>query len=101
MELRPSPARRYERHRSDRIQAMTTTRSKPVSDSAWFWVLLFGSMGLAMLATIEPKFAKRYERLERMHQARTQAALRSATGRSAVGGSAASDGHSQFEANDE
>ncbi|HUY36751.1 MAG TPA: hypothetical protein VMV69_28715 [Pirellulales bacterium] len=57
---------------------MTTTPAKPLTDSPWFWVLLFGSMALALLATIEPKFTKRYERLERMHQARNEVALRSA-----------------------
>ena len=35
-------------------------------------------MALAMLTAIEPKFTRRYERLERMHQARNQVALRSA-----------------------
>ena|SRR5258708_879866 len=57
---------------------MTTTPLKPLTDSPWFWLLLFGSMALAMLAAIEPKFTRRYQRLERMHQARNQVALRSA-----------------------
>jgi hypothetical protein len=57
---------------------MTTTPAKPLSDSPWFWLLLFGSMALAMLTAIEPKFTRRYERLERMHEARNQVALRSA-----------------------
>lgn len=39
-----------------------------------FWLLLFGSTALIMLAVIEPKFAKRQERLERMAQSRTRAA---------------------------
>ncbi|HVC93251.1 MAG TPA: hypothetical protein VND64_06145 [Pirellulales bacterium] len=57
---------------------MTTTPHKSLSDSPWFWFLLFGSMALAMLTAIEPKFTRRYERLERMHQARNQVALRTA-----------------------
>ena len=45
-----------------------------------FWLLLFGSTALIMLAVIEPKFAKRQERLERMSQSRTRAAQNIAAG---------------------
>lgn len=46
------------------------TPSPPLTDSPWFWLLLFGTMALIMLAAIEPKFARRQERLERMHASR-------------------------------
>jgi hypothetical protein len=55
---------------------MTEPLAKPLSDSPWFWLLLFGSMALAMSAAVSPRFAKRYERLERMHQARVEIAAR-------------------------
>jgi hypothetical protein len=56
---------------------MTEAGAKPLSDSPWFWLLLFASMAMAMSVAVQPRFAKRYERLERMHQARVQASVRS------------------------
>lgn len=41
-----------------------------MTDSPWFWLMLFGSVALVMLAAVEPKFARRQERLERMQQSR-------------------------------
>lgn len=38
-----------------------------------FWLLLFGSTALILLAVIEPKFARRQERLERMSHSRSRA----------------------------
>ena len=51
---------------------------KPLSDSPLFWLLLFGGMALAMAALIQPKFAQREARLERMYHSRQLAAERSA-----------------------
>lgn len=45
-----------------------------------FWLLLFGSTALIMLAVIEPKFSKRQERLERMSQSRARASQAVAAG---------------------
>jgi hypothetical protein len=45
-------------------------RPAPITDSPLFWLLLFGSVGLVMLTAVEPKFAKRQERIERMQQSR-------------------------------
>lgn len=45
-------------------------RPPPITDSPLFWLLLFGSVGLVMLAAVEPKFMKRQERIERMQQSR-------------------------------
>jgi hypothetical protein len=70
---------------------MNSASDKPVSDSPWFWLLLFGAMALAMAAVIEPKFSKRHERLERMHQARSRAAARSAAGEEWPGGQSSMD----------
>lgn len=53
---------------------------QPTTDSPLFWLLLFGSTALIMLAVIEPKFAKRQERLERMSQSRVRAAQNIAAG---------------------
>lgn len=39
-----------------------------------FWLMLFGSTALIMLALIEPKFAQRQQRLERMSESRAKAA---------------------------
>ncbi|HEV3340327.1 MAG TPA: hypothetical protein VG125_08215 [Pirellulales bacterium] len=50
-----------------------TSRPAPITDSPLFWVLLFGSVGLVMLAAIEPKYIKRQERIERMQQSRQRA----------------------------
>lgn len=49
-------------------------RPLPATDSPWFWVFLFGSAGLLLLAVIEPKFAARQERIERMQQTRQRVA---------------------------
>ncbi|HVA46265.1 MAG TPA: hypothetical protein VNH11_07820 [Pirellulales bacterium] len=48
----------------------------PISDSPLFWLMLFASVGLVMLAAVEPKFARRQERIERMQQSRQRAAQR-------------------------
>lgn len=45
----------------------------PITDSPLFWLTLFASVGLVMLAAVEPKFAKRQERIERMRQSRQRA----------------------------
>jgi hypothetical protein len=41
-----------------------------LSDSPWFWLLLFAVVGLAALAVIGPKHMRRQQRLVRMQQAR-------------------------------
>lgn len=46
----------------------------PITDSPLFWLMLFASVGLVMLAAVEPKFVKRQERIERMQQSRERAA---------------------------
>lgn len=41
-----------------------------ITDSPWFWVLLFSLMGLAALAAISGKYGQRQSRLERQYQVR-------------------------------
>ncbi|HVX12101.1 MAG TPA: hypothetical protein VHC22_13050 [Pirellulales bacterium] len=51
----------------------------PITDSPLFWLLLFGSVGLVLLTAIEPKFALRQERIERMHESRELGRQRTGT----------------------
>jgi cell division protein FtsL len=46
----------------------------PITDSPWFWLCLFATMGLVALAAIGPKYAKRQAGIERKEQARQRAA---------------------------
>lgn len=46
----------------------------PITDSPWFWVLLFSMVGLIALAAISGQYAKRQTRLERQYQARERVA---------------------------
>ena len=47
-----------------------------VTDSPWFWVLMFSGMALAALVAIGPKYGGRQARLERQYQARERIAER-------------------------
>jgi hypothetical protein len=49
-------------------------RRPPLTDSAWFWVVVFSTMAMLALATISPKYVLRQERLERMAEGRRRAA---------------------------
>jgi hypothetical protein len=42
----------------------------PITDSPWFWVLVFSLMGLGALVAIGGKYSQRQSRLERQYQAR-------------------------------
>jgi hypothetical protein len=46
-----------------------------LTDSPWFWGVLFSLMALVGLALIAPKFAKRQGQLERRFRGREQSAL--------------------------
>jgi hypothetical protein len=46
----------------------------PITDSPWFWVLMFSLMGILALATISGQYGKRQARLERQYQARERVA---------------------------
>ena len=49
---------------------MTTSQPAPITDSPWYWVLLFSLMGLVALGAISGQYGKRQARLERQYQAR-------------------------------
>jgi hypothetical protein len=57
------------------MAAEPSTPSPPLTDSPWFWGLLFSLMALIGLGLISPKFAKRQGQLERRFLGREQAAL--------------------------
>lgn len=42
----------------------------PITDSPWFWVLLFSAVGLVLLAVFSGQISKRQARLDRQYQAR-------------------------------
>ena len=46
----------------------------PITDSPWFWLLLFSLIGLGGLAAIHGKYGERQARLERQYQARDRVA---------------------------
>jgi hypothetical protein len=46
----------------------------PVTDSPWFWVLVFAGMALVALVAIGPKYGRRQAGLERQYQARERIA---------------------------
>ncbi len=56
----------------------------PVTDSPWFWLALFGVMGLAALLAVGPKYGRRQATIERKFQAQRQMA-RSADGMPVAG----------------
>ena len=48
--------------------------ARPLTDSPWFWVYLFGTAALIALALMGPKFGPRQAQIEREYQGRTRAA---------------------------
>jgi len=46
------------------------TKNRPISDSPWFWVLLFSVVALIALGAISGQYGKRQARIERQYQAR-------------------------------
>ncbi len=60
----------------------------PVTDSPWFWVMLFSLAALAGIATIGPKFEKREQAIETKFHARERGLKREAAEPSAADGQA-------------
>ena len=46
----------------------------PITDSAWFWVLVFSLMALGALAAMSGKYGRRQANIERQYQARERVA---------------------------
>ncbi len=49
---------------------MSINEKLPITDSPWFWLLLFSVVGLIALVAISGQYGKRQARLERQYQAR-------------------------------
>jgi hypothetical protein len=45
-----------------------------ITDSPWFWVMLFSLVSIVVVATISGQYGKRQARLERQYQARERIA---------------------------
>jgi hypothetical protein len=58
-----------------------TAPRPPITDSLWFWLVVYGSMAVVALAAIAPKHAKRQERIDRMGQARQEVWRKQVEGR--------------------
>jgi hypothetical protein len=60
-------------------------RGKPsLTDSPWFWAMVFSAMGVVLLLAISPKYARRQGRLELQYQARQEIARRQVEGTAAT-----------------
>lgn len=55
---------------------MTRANQQLITDSAWFWVLAFSFVGLALLGVlaVSGQYSKRQARLDRQYQARERVA---------------------------
>ena len=56
----------------------------PITDSIWFWVLLFSAAGCICLILITPRYQPRQRRLEMQYQAREEILRRRAEGEPAA-----------------
>jgi hypothetical protein len=63
---------------------MEASQRRSVTDSPWFWVMIFALMSLGALAAISGKYGRRQAVIERQYQARQRiAAMRAAENNSA------------------
>jgi type VI protein secretion system component VasF len=53
---------------------MDARERSPVTDSPWFWVMMFSLMALGALVAIGGKYGRRQAAIERQFQARTRVA---------------------------
>ncbi len=54
----------------------------PLTDSPWFWVMLFSAVGVVLLLAMSPKYARRQRQLEMQYYARQEIARRQVEGTS-------------------
>jgi hypothetical protein len=59
---------------------MDASERTPVTDSPWFWVLMFSVMALGALMAIGGKYGRRQSAVERQYQARERIAQQQAAG---------------------
>ena len=67
------------------MQVMSDAESRsptrpPLTDSPWFWVMLFCAAGVVLLLVIWPQYSKRQRRLEMQFRAREEIVRRQAAG---------------------
>ncbi len=58
--------------------------ARPITDSPWFWLLVFSAAGLVCVLVIMPQYAKRQRRLEMQYMAREEILRRQAEGEPAA-----------------
>jgi hypothetical protein len=59
---------------------MSTKEHSPVTDSPWFWVLIFSLMALFILLLMGPKIGRRQAKIELKYQARERIAAEQESG---------------------
>lgn len=75
--------------RREYLRSCEMDSKPPITDSPWFWVLLFSGMALGALVAMGPKYGGRQSRLELQYQARERIAAERA--RLSTDGSASRD----------
>jgi hypothetical protein len=64
---------------------MEASQRPPLTDSPWFWVMMFSFMAVGALAAIGGKYGRRQATIERQFQARTRIAQQQAVENSSAG----------------
>jgi hypothetical protein len=63
---------------------MQPPTARPITDSPWFWALVFSAAGLVCVLVIMPQYEKRQRRLEMQYMAREEILRRQAEGEPAA-----------------
>ena len=75
-----SPSADNERTAAARGPIATSNSPAAVTDSPWFWVMLFCAAGAGILLLMTPRYSKRQTRLEMQYYARQEIARRQVEG---------------------